>query len=120
MPLFHRLDSNISQADIDVAHRLCKYSTENNRGINFAFVCRIDRHFIIGARKALIGSGISICDDLTINRMILLNTTPRKENVAQVWKTRSNDIAIFENGNNGSIDNLAKAAISNYEKSTVM
>ena len=116
MPLFHKLGANISEADIDVAHRLGKYSKDSNRGIICKFVRRVDRHFIIGARKALVGSGISICDDLTNNRRILLNSTSRKENVSQVWTTRGNVIAKFEDGSIGRIENPAKTAISNYEK----
>lgn len=111
-----KLDSNVTEDDINVAHRLGPYTPGTDRGIICKFLRRVDRHDIIRARRILAGTGISINDDLTTNRRVLLNTMSRKDHVAQVWTSKGNVFAKHNNGNVSKVESPAKTAISNYEK----
>lgn len=116
IPIFQKIGCKLDPMDIDTAHRLGKYVKGSNRGIICKFVRRVDKDDVIKNRKKLKHSGMSICEDLTNGRRMLLNETEEKDYVAQAWTVRGNVIAKSTCGNIRQVKSETKTLIEEYER----
>lgn len=83
----NKLGVNIDQHDIDRSHRTGPKNGKSNRPrpIIVKFVSYRNRKIIITSRRKLKGSGISIQEDLTLNRRNLLAKAKQHPKTKSVW-----------------------------------
>ena len=81
----NKLNVDISPRDIQVAHRIGKFSPDSDRAIIVQFVNKKAKMVVMANRKALKGSKTVISDDLTIQNMRRLESLKMLSCVAQSW-----------------------------------
>lgn len=81
------LDMGLSLADIDIAHRLGKFSKDKPRPIICKLVQRVCKIDIIKNRSKLKGKHMAIVEDLTVVHRDYLDVVQNSERVAAAWST---------------------------------
>ncbi|OWF36874.1 Protein unc-13-like C [Mizuhopecten yessoensis] len=80
-----KLEMQIQNSDIDIAHRLGRFDSKKNRSIIVKFICRRKKNECIANRYKLKGTGIVIKDDLTQENQHLLDMCYYDDRVKQSW-----------------------------------
>lgn len=93
-----KLDLKVFPQEIDIAHRLGKFSTEGNRPVIVRFVRRSLKKKVISLRRNLKGTAIVIREDLTNKNAKLLENVSVKTEVKNAWSDNGHIIALLLNG----------------------
>lgn len=93
-----KLNMKLVLGDIDIAHRLGKFSSDGNRPVICRFVSRIVKKKVVSARKQLKGTSIVIREDLTLKNAKLLEAVSSKEEVLNTWSDDGKILAVLLNG----------------------
>jgi len=107
----------ISTADIDIAHRMGRFSTDGNIPIICKFVSRITTHDVIRTRRAHKGSAIVIREDLTLQNAKLLEKVSAKDSVTSAWSDGGKIIALLKDKSKVVID--GKTDLDSLERESV-
>lgn len=99
-----KLEVKISEGDIDISHRMGKFTEDGNRPIICKFVSRLLKTEVIRARRKLKGSSMVIREDLTYQNVKLLQKTVEKENVKSAWSDDGRIIALLQSGRKVPVD----------------
>lgn len=83
-----KLPININNNDIEICHRIGRTIDNKIRGIFIKFSNYQTRQEIYLNKKLLKGSGVIIREDLTSNRINLLNEAIRKTSLRDAWTNR--------------------------------
>ena len=86
-----KLNIDITERDIDIAHRLGKKIHNHTRGVIVRLISRKMKDRIIKEKKKLKGTGISIMEDLTKSNYHLYKKALESQKVSQIW-TRNGQI----------------------------
>ena len=95
----NKLNIDITDNDIDAAHRVGASHNNRPRGIIVRFYRRTIRNDIIRARRALKGSAVSIREDLTRLNQALLNRAMNHPRVDRAWTWNGKINVVGHNGN---------------------
>lgn len=93
--LKNKLDIDLKETDIDIAHRLGKFSDDANRPVICRFVSRMNKQKVMKNRRLLKGSVFVIKEDLTRKNAKLLQDTSEVENVEAAWSDQGKIIALL-------------------------
>lgn len=93
-----RLSLNVQNGDIDIAHRLGKFTGERPRSIIVKFTHRRTKHNIIKARKGLKGSGYTIFEDLTKLNQQKLKDAYKLKSVSNSYSLDGKLFLVLDNG----------------------
>ena len=99
-----KLDIDITADDIDMVHRLGRFTVEGNRPILCRFISRQDVLKIKQARRKCKGSGIVIREDLTAKNVKLLETVNALNGVKQAWTEQGKIMALLQDGTKKNIN----------------
>lgn len=99
-----KLKIKLSQVEIDIAHRLGKFTPDGNRPIICKFTSRMRKRSIISVRKLLKGTSIVIREDLTTKTVKLLEKLSARDDVSNVWSDEGKIIALLLNGKKIRVD----------------
>lgn len=91
-----KLKLKIDESAIDRTHRVGG-NTSKNRHLIVKFVSYQTRAQIILNRKLLKGTGITVTEDLTVRRLVLLKTAKQKVNKENAWSRDGNIWIKFNN-----------------------
>lgn len=83
--LKNRLNVNLIPSDIEIAHRVGRFTATSDRAILVRFVNRKAKMDILYHRRQLKGSGVSIAEDLTSYNVRRLTQLKDLDCVAQAW-----------------------------------
>lgn len=93
-----KLNMGLGQQDIDIAHRIGRFSTEGNRPIICRFVSRANTLRSIKRRRALKGTQLVIREDLTQKNIKLLEKTSAVTGVKTAWSDQGKVYALMGDG----------------------
>ncbi len=98
-----KLKVELRPQDIDASHRVGKQQEDKPRGIIVRFVRRIHKEQVIGARRLLKGSGITVTEDLCVPMMQLYNRVRNSERVKNCWTWRG---VVFAEDHQGKVHKI--------------
>ena len=81
----NKLKKEILHSDIEIAHRVGRFSSDRDRAIIVRFISRKAKADVIYHRRSLKGSGISIAEDLTTKNVRRLTQLKDLDCVTQSW-----------------------------------
>ena len=81
----NKLKKEILHSDIEIAHRVGRFSPDRDRAIIVRFISRKAKADVIYHRRSLKGSGISIAEDLTSKNVRRLTQLKDLDCVTQSW-----------------------------------
>jgi hypothetical protein len=93
-----KLNIKLSPIEIDIAHRLGKFTTDGNRPIICKFTSRMRKRSIISVRKLLKGTPSVIKEDLTTKNAKLIEKLSARDDVSNVWSDEGKIITLLMNG----------------------
>ena len=93
-----KLGLDIRPEDVQIAHRTGRYTALSTRSIIVQFVSRKAKKDVIGNRKKLRGSGVSIAEDLTPSNVRRLSAIKSLDCVVQSWSFEGKLFAKNKNG----------------------
>ena len=94
--LSNKLDIDLRDSDIDIAHRLGKFLKEGNRPVICRFASRLNKMRVMKNRRLLKRSVYVIKEDLTYKKQKLLQYVSEVENVKTAWSDQGKIIALLE------------------------
>lgn len=92
----NKLNIDLRDRDIDIAHRLGKFQTDGNRPVICRFVTRSNKMLVMRNRRKLKGTQFVIKEDLTRKNQKLLLDVMEVENVKTAWSDQGKIIALLE------------------------
>ena len=93
-----KLDVDLERWDIDIAHRMGRFSTAGNRILICRFVSRLHRNIVISKRRVLKGSQFIIREDLTNKNAKLLENASAVSNVKSAWTDQGKVLVELDTG----------------------
>lgn len=99
-----KLDLRICERDIDISHRIGKFTEAGNRPIICKFVSRIVKSEVVKARRKLKGTPVVIKEDLTVKNAKLLQNVTERQNVKSAWSDEGRIIALLQSGKRVVVD----------------
>lgn len=99
-----KLDFLIQTGEIDIAHRMGKYSDDGNRPVLCKFVRRCVKIEVMRARRKLKGTAVVIREDLTHENAKLLENTSAHKNVKLAWSDEGKIVALLKNNKKILVD----------------
>ena len=93
-----KLEMDFSVAEIDIAHRLGRFSVEGNRPILCKFISRQNVLKVLQSRRKCKGTGIVIREDLTQANIKLLEKVNQLSGIKQAWSEQGKIIALLQDG----------------------
>lgn len=103
--LFHdKLDLDLSVKDIDIAHRMGRFSQTANRPIVCRMVQRVNALKVMRARRKCKGTRVIIREDLTRRNAKLLEKVTALECVKTAWSDNGKVVVMLQNGSKKKVD----------------
>lgn len=93
-----KLKLKLAPRDIDISHRLGKFSPDANRPVICKFVSRVVKKNVMSVRRQLKGTSIIIREDLTQKNAKLLEEVSAKDGIQNAWSDDGKILAILLNG----------------------
>lgn len=109
-----KLELDISAKDIDIAHRLGKFSPTSNRPIVCRMVARTNTLKIIRERRKCKGSRVIIREDLTRRNAKLLEKVSALDFVKSAWSDNGKIVAMLQNGSKTTVDHKTDLSRLNH------
>ena len=88
--VMQKIGVSITKSDIDIAHRLGKFTETSARPIIVKFVSRLHKQQAIYNRRKLKGSGIGLSEDLTVKNRSFLKELQEDPRVNAAWTRDTN------------------------------
>jgi exosome complex exonuclease DIS3/RRP44 len=102
-----KLGIKLRNGDVDIAHRIGKFSRDGNRPVICKFVQRFAKHDIIRSRRKLKGTHYVIREDLTNINAKLLENVASHSKVKVAWSDEGKIIALLTNNNKYVVSQLS-------------
>ena len=99
-----KLELDITTKDIDIAHRMGKFSPTANRPIVCRMVARTNTLKVMHARRKCKGSQIIIREDLTRRNIKLLERVSALNCVKSAWSDNGKIVAMLQSGAKRNVD----------------